>query len=639
MSPRGLGAVVMAAWLAGCGDPGASERAAPSLLLVTFDTTRADRVGAYGSRSGLTPTLDRLAREGVLFEAAVAPTPITLPSHTSILSGVYPTAHGVRDNGIFRLGPAADLVSEALGRHGWRTAAFVGSAVLDARYGLDQGFEVYRGPPPSPDPGRAAERPADRVVEEAGAWLAGLAPGERFFVWVHFYDPHEPYQAPEPWAERFESAYDAEIAFADAQLGRLLERVDQSGRARELVVVATADHGESLGEHGEQTHGVLAYQSSLHVPLIVAGARGAGAGVRVKHGVSTAAVAPTLLALAGLPAQELPHVRIPPLLSAAGEPATADSDRAVYLESLMPYYAFRWHALRGLVWRDLKLIVGREPELYALADDPSESSDLAASEPDRVAALRTRLDALVSANAPLGWVGELDPGAEERRMLESLGYVAAAPGDRPFDPGLPDPRRRIGDEKRLERAINRFRRGQQLEQESARSAGTPQDREARARRAFESARAILEKLAPDNPDNPQIVFYLGVVRSALGDHAAAAALLERSVRLEPRSQTAHYDLALAYAALGRDDEARREMQQSAWLDPSQPAPYEWLASHHEARGEYGRAAWWLARLSERIEADGPSRRALDGRLERVRAEMRARGQTPSAPPGAAAPAS
>jgi len=296
---------LLLACLAGCTQQGAGP---PSILLVTLDTTRADRIGAYGRAGARTPTLDRLARQGILFERAIAPTPITLPSHASILTGVYPTAHGVRDNAVFALAPEARLVSEVLAERGWRTAAFVGSFVLHPRFGLDQGFEVYHAPQPTREPmrDRYVERPANEVVDDALAWLSGLAAGERFFVWLHFFDPHIPYEPPPAWREPSVHPYEGEIAFCDAQLGRLLEALEEAGRARNLLVAVTADHGESLGEHGEETHGVFIYQATLHVPLILSGEPVARArGQRVGHAVSTVDVPAVKSTRSSFPVQPL----------------------------------------------------------------------------------------------------------------------------------------------------------------------------------------------------------------------------------------------------------------------------------------------------------------------------------------------
>jgi arylsulfatase A-like enzyme len=526
-----------------------AERGPASILLVTLDTTRADRIGAYGYAAAQTPTLDRLAREGVLFEAALAPAPITLPSHASILTGVTPPAHGVRDNGFFALGPRAELLPEALRQSGHRTGAFVGSFVLHPRYGLDQGFEVYRAPEPGAgaSPGFEPERRADAVVDDALAWLAQLAPGEPFFVWLHLFDPHYPYAPPEPWRSRQTHPYDGEIAFVDHELGRLLRALEQDGRARNLLVAVTADHGESAGEHGEGSHGVFLYQATLHVPLLLWGAPvAAAAGSRVAESVSLVELPATLLALAGLSPGLLPHAAGPPLLAAGGVARAPDPERAHYVESLLPYFSFRWRGLRGLVQGGYKLVEGVEPELYALGEDPREQRDLAAALPERVERLRARLRAEAARSAALGWGGGRTADAQERELLRSLGYLAGSAGDDPFAAELPDPRERIGDVELASKAAARLARASEKQPlEPGAFAPVPSGERVPGRRNVLRARRLLLELRERNPADPHVFRELGIVESLLGNRAAALPLLERAAQLDPSDLAVRYHLEAA----------------------------------------------------------------------------------------------
>ena len=249
------------------------------MLLVTIDTLRADRVGAYGSSLGLTPTLDRLSREGVRFADAYAHVPLTLPSHATILTGEYPFTNGVRDNGTFRLDASKPTLARALKAAQYRTAAFVGAFVLDARFGLNDGFDTYDDR--MTGSGTALEvvqRSAEEVLRPAADWILQTrshpAPTTQhqapWFAWVHLYDPHEPYEPPEPYRSRYASdLYGGEVAYADASLGAFMERLRTAGELARTLVVVASDHGESLGEHGERTHGLFAYNATLHVPLIV----------------------------------------------------------------------------------------------------------------------------------------------------------------------------------------------------------------------------------------------------------------------------------------------------------------------------------------------------------------------------------
>lgn len=576
---------VLAAGLAAlaCGAP------APSgILLVTLDTTRADRLGAYGWRSARTPNLDRMAREGVLFENAVAPAPITLPSHTSILTGVPPSAHGVRDNGLYALGPDAQLVSEVLRAQGWRTGAFVGSFVLHPRFGLDQGFETYAVPTRGPGaaPGLVPERRAAAVVDDFLAWLETLAPGERFFAWVHFFDPHQPYLPPAAWRIESMHPYDQEIAYTDFQLGRLLRGLEALGRSEGLLVAVTADHGEGTGEHGEKGHGIFVYQSTLRVPLLFSGAPVAGwAGRRVAGFVSLLDLPATLLAFAGLPPDALPQASSRPLLAPGSGPARPDPTRSIYVESLLPYHSFHWRAQRGLIEDGYKLVGSGAGELYDLSADPGEQHDLAALEPERVARMGGRLRELAAPDADLGWARSRLLAPEERDLLQSLGYLAGAAGGDAFDAALPHPREHLEDLELVTAAATLlFRAGQKGPLEPGAFARHSGDAPVAGRSALRRARNLLLELRERNPCDPHVYTELGTVESLLGNADRALPLLEQAVRLRPLDPALHYHLAHAYAAAGRDEEAILAMRVAMDLDPGDPRYAAWLDERSAAPG-------------------------------------------------------
>ncbi len=629
------GLALCLALLAACGGEEAGRvRADPSVLLVTLDTTRADRIGAYGHRAAITPTIDRLAREGILFESALAPTPITLPSHASILTGVYPSAHGLRDNGVFTLGPDAVLVSEVFRRHGWRTGAFVGAYVLDARYGLDQGFEVYQAVPAFRFGNSNPIRPADEVVGDAIAWLSGLAPDERFFAWVHFYDPHASYQPPDYWRKRLEDPYDGEIAFCDDQLARLLRFLDERDLARNLLTVVTADHGDGLEEHGELYHGLFLYQTTLHVPLVLSGPPVAHlAGTRVEDRVSTASLPATLLALAGLPPGELPDVRVAPLLGPDAAISQPSRERALYVETHLPYHTYRWRALRGLVWRDHKLIEGREPELYALAGDPGEQKNLAERRAELVEAMRERLAELAAEHAALGWAGRSELDADARARLEALGYLAGSPGDDPFAAELPDPRERIGDQEALDLATQALLAwGALVRDERDGAAWQKGERMEEAREALEAARRALEGVRAEYDGNPHVTGQLGSVENSLGNHAAALPLLETALRERPFSLTLRFIRAESYYGVGRVEQAVREMETVVSTDARYWPAYRWLAGYYTGLEEFARAAHWIREELAAVEEGTPIHRETLERLAWVESELRRRGQPPEAAP-------
>jgi choline-sulfatase len=584
VSARCRFALLLIALLSACGReapaPVEVPEGPPSILLVTLDTTRADRIGAYGYGDGQTPHVDRLAREGVLFEQAIAPTPITLPSHVSILTGVGPSEHGVRDNAFFSLSPDALLVSEVLLRRGWRTAAFVGSYILAPQFGLAQGFERY-GAPLEGDSLVRSDRSANLVTGEAIDWLSRLSPDERFFLWVHFYDPHAPLHPPPPWNTRLKDPYDAEIAFCDDQLGRLLEAIAAKGLDRNLLTVVTADHGEALGEHHEATHGVLLYQSTMHVPLIFHGPLlGSARGTRVARRVSTMDLPATLLHLAGIPADALPASRSAPLLEPGRLPDAASSPQPIYLESLLPFHSLHWRALRGLVSDDYKLIEGSQPELYQLDDDPGERSDLAEREPARVQDMERQLEQIVS-RPPLGWGRQRGASAEEAERLAALGYVVGTSDGDPFAADLPDPNDRVQDVLSYVRAERLLLRGVRLlPDDPVELAGVEPAKQQRGLDGLREARVLLAALYERDPGNPYLAYRLGIAESKLGNHAAALPLLELA-RLHHPDARLHFRLGLAYEAAGRRGDARREVRAAQSSDPE--ALYvRWLDQHPDS---------------------------------------------------------
>jgi arylsulfatase A-like enzyme len=270
--------------------------------LITLDTTRADHLEPYGAENVETPALARLADNGVVFEHAIATAPVTAPAHASLLTGLYPLRHGVRDNSTHYLPEDIPTLAEWLSEAGYRTAAFVSTVILERRYGLDQGFEVYdddiRSSSASHERRMTVERPAAATADRALAWLDALDGGESFFLWVHFYDPHIPYSPPSPWAEKYrDQTYDGEIAYMDSQIGRLLQH--PRAAADDVIVMAIGDHGESLGEHGEKTHGLLVYDSTLRVPWILR-LPGGPSGVRIAAPISQVDLVPTIAELVNL---------------------------------------------------------------------------------------------------------------------------------------------------------------------------------------------------------------------------------------------------------------------------------------------------------------------------------------------------
>lgn len=407
--------------LCACAGPG-RPAARPNLLLVTVDTLRADRVGFYSGRHVRTPNIDALARRGAVFTRAFSHCTTTLPAHTDILLGATPLYHGVHDNANFVVGQEFLTLAEHLKAAGYATGAFIGGFPLESRFGLDQGFDTYddRLDRVGPTPGDSWTRRAEAVVSSALAWLDGRR--SPWFLWVHLWDPHEPYEPPEPYRTRFAGRpYDGEVAYVDEALGTLFGRLERTGLDRSTLVVLTGDHGESLGEHGEATHGFLAYNATLWIPLIIAhpGMPHRVAGAPVAH----ADIFPTVCALLGVgnPGR-LQGVSLVGAMK--GEPAEA---RPIYFESLTPFYSMGWAPIVGYIDGEEKFIDSPVPEVYDLGEDPAESVNRAG--PADLAQKKARLAGLVeSLGSALAGTAARPSDRETVERLRSLGYAAASPG-------------------------------------------------------------------------------------------------------------------------------------------------------------------------------------------------------------------
>ncbi len=411
-----LAAILLALGIA-CSPP--VER--PSVLLITLDTTRADRLGAYGKEQAGTRNLDALAREGALFEWAFTTVPITLPAHASILTGTYPDRHGVHDNG-WALPPEPVTLAEVFRDAGYRTAAFVSAFPLYSRFGLDRGFELYDDELPAQRSARRSvqQRFAQEVVEDASAWLTEIDPEDPFFLWVHFYDPHNSYLPPPPYTQWYASdLYQGEIAYMDEWVGKLIAKIEETGHAEDTIIAVVADHGESLGEHGERTHAELVYNSTMRVPLILRGGP-IEAGGRISDPVSVVDLLPTLLELVSLEVpEEVQGTSLAPALRGDSPPS-----RSIYFESLYSRLHHGWSELRSIVREGWKYIEAPaatgESELYALVEDPDELRNRIAEHPEVARRLREELRAQRPQSAPASRPSLRE---EEQRQLEALGYL------------------------------------------------------------------------------------------------------------------------------------------------------------------------------------------------------------------------
>lgn len=526
----------------------ASKAGAPlkplNLVVVTIDTLRADHLHCYGYPSVETPVLDRLAREGTRFETAVAQAPLTPPSHASIFTGTYPTVHKVRNTGGFVLQSSSKTLASILREQGWDTAAFVGAAVLKKAFGFNQGFAVYDDQMPKSrkkdEAGEYPERRAGEVVDRALAWLAAQS-GKPFLMWLHLYDPHMPYDPPEPFRKKYRrNPYDGEIAYADRELGRFLDAVEKRSPENTLFVVL-ADHGESLGERGEYTHGVFLYDTTLHIPLIMKGP-GVPAGASVKQQVRTIDVLPTILALmGGKPPAECQGVSFVPAFR--GQPVAASSS---YAETLYPRMNMGWAELRGIRTGRWKYIRAPRPELYDLAEDPGEANNVVDRHPKEYRELERQLSAITQ--TPDGKPERIQTSTVDQRtmdQLKSLGYLSGFTGRQYELTGKgPDPKDRVEILKVLEAMAG----GSKLP----------------AGRRIEA----LQRAIAEDPGNPTTLFYLGGELEKTGRYEDAMKLYESAIHRGVQNGRIYSRMADLYLRSGRKDDAISFYEKAAQFNPS-----------------------------------------------------------------------
>ncbi len=600
------------------------------VLLITIDTLRADRLGCYGARQVRTPAMDALAAQGVRFERALSHVPLTPPSHAVILTGTYPMYTGVREFTSGALPQGVGVIAEAFQRHGYDTAAFVSSAALESSWGFSRGFQLYddyfNAKQANTGNPQAIERRAEETVRRLLTWLhsrpaTGGAGGERpFFVWLHLYDPHYPYDPPEPFRSRYAGRlYDGEIAYVDHQLARLFQDLRQRGLYNRSLIVLLSDHGESLGEHGEDEHGFFIYDSTLHVPLIFKLPSGLVAAPRViRRPVGLIDVAPTLLALLHLVdplSRQFQGISLAPELLGKAEPPP----RPVYSETFYPHDSFGWSELRGISTDRFKYIQAPRPELYDLRGDPQETHNLCDELPSVAAGLRSQLERLEKVYAAAPRAIRTPLPAETVDKLRSLGYVAySAPAAIASGEPLADPKDKLQVFQQVVRAqaLNEARRPE----ESNRLLATLVSREPhlfvipflqaenfsqlhRWYEAEQSYRACLRL----NPHFERALMGLARAYLAEGEPEKARPLLELVVREFPRDIFALYALGRVAQREGNHEQAYRYLLQAAEAMPYIPSFQE----------ELGIALVDLARFQEAL---GPLLRASqlgqeDARLE------------------------
>lgn len=563
----------------------------PNIVLITIDTLRADHVGCYGRASAMTPTLDEAATRGLRFEQAFAHVPLTLPSHASILTGQLPPQHRVRDNGAFRLSANTPVLTEVLAGAGYHTAAFVSGFPLDSRFGLDRGFHLYDDRMLRGKPGRLpfVERPADRTTDAACQWLHQVQ--TPFFLWVHYFDPHAPYQAapPPPPPQAGESPYDGEIAFVDKELSRLLASVDRM----QTAVIITADHGEGLGDHGEDTHGLFIYDTTIRVPLIIV-----GPGIRpavVSEPAMLVDIAPTILSLAGTPPPSELRGRV--LL----DPLPAG--RGIYAESLFGQLNCGWAPLRSIRFGNRKFIDAPTPELYDVDEDTRESRNLAPARPAEVASMREKLAEIAPASDP-------DPMPIDRRTAErlrSLGYASGG-GGAVVPPSGRDPKEMVSVANKLERAVaastidpatalgllREIRSADPQNTMATRALATALTHE----RRYEEAASLLEALSASGDATAETLSYLADVYRLAGRQDKAIETAKRAVDMHPESIEARISQAKAIAVSGRVEEALAVAQTAVSTAPDHRDALQVAADLQISIGDFRAASDLLRRVQE-----------------------------------------
>ena len=548
--------IVVAVLVSACGREGDAPRSA---LLVTLDTTRADALSCYGNAELTTPVLDALAAEGVAFDAAHTVMPLTLPAHASMLTGLFPLRHGLRDNGVAALPESAQTIATRAHAAGIETAAFVSSVVLDDDFDLDLGFDVYSLPARRAAGERAhgAERPARETIDAAMAWLAARDPARPFFLWVHLYDPHHPYEPSAPFAGRFSTPYLGEVAQTDHELGRLLDDLRARGLYEETFVLALADHGEAFGEHGEIGHGTFCYEATLHIPLIARWPAGGGdPGSRSSSLVSVVDVAPTLAEALGL----APLEGIDGTSFFAGD---IPAERGLYFESYYAYLSCGWSPLAGWMDERGKYIHSSEPELYAWRADPLEKTDLAKERPAECERYRGEIARL--AEAPVLDVAEIG-GEEALAGIHALGYAGSDDSGELPHPLAPST---LSSPKSQAAFFAQQARAQEL-------AGAGR---------HEEAAAIYAEVLRGSPNNFFALDELATNYLELGRVAEAIPLLSRLAKEGPQRGKYYLKLGMALIAAKRVEEALEPFTRAVELSGGRP---RYLAALRDALTRLGR---------------------------------------------------
>ncbi|MEW5802153.1 MAG: sulfatase-like hydrolase/transferase [bacterium] len=552
-----------------------------NIVVITVDTLRADRVGCYGYRRIKTPQMDALASEGVLFEYAFTPTPLTLPAHASIFTGTYPLTHGLRSNGTFALTESALTLAEILKKEGYATAAFISAYILDSRFGLDQGFDTYNDDlvtgvqTPSL---LQKERRAETVTRAAVQWLDANKGGAPFFLWVHYYDPHTAYDPPAPFKDVYaHSPYDGEIAYTDSWIKQLMSKLKETKTYDQTLIVLCGDHGEGLGDHQEDTHGVFLYDATLHVPLIFHCPALLPKNKRIGSLSRLIDIAPTLLDISGqkIPAS-MQGVSLLPLMNGKKE----DLNLELYCETDYPRFTYGWSPLEGIRTEQWKYIKAPKSELYDLTKDPAEGKNLIQQEKGQAEKYQKELadlkkqiaSASASGTSPSAKPVALDKASREK--LKSLGYIFASDSEKNKS-AYPDPKDKIA-------LVTYFNDG-------AKYLG---------KQKFEEAIKEFQKVIKKDPGNIDAFTCLGAVYQAMGQTGKAIEAYRQAVSLGPDHLDNLVQLGTLYMSNGQDEEGKSAFERALALNPKSREVYLNLGMYYIGKENWAEAKTQLEKALE-----------------------------------------
>lgn len=619
--------------------PGKNPALPPNVLFISVDTLRADRVSLLDPEKGVTRHIDVLGQEGIIFERAFSHVPLTLPSHTSMMTGLAPVHHGIHDNAGFRVSEEHLTLAEYLKSHGYKTAAFVASFPLDQRFGLNQGFDLYNEGYPSRNPLKTffPERPAQKVVDSALDWLKSHRQERPWFIWIHLFDPHQPYNPPPSYHEKYaNNLYDGEVAYVDDQLARFFEALKQLNLWQSTVVIFTADHGESLGEHGESTHGLFAYNSTLHVPLIIRIPNQEP--VRIRNFVALSDLFPTLCSILGLPIPEgLDGRDLSPLWKS---PSPATPDPPILIEALAAYLNRGWAPLIGIIWRGQKYIDTPIPELYDLHRDFEEKENLVGKVMTR--AFKMKLNRMF----PLDRITPQKEDPETLEALRSLGYISGGtPPRKTSFTRDDDPKVLLPIHEKFMRALQLYGHGEynaaielmkevitqrkdmilaylylaQFYRDSGRLRDSlktlqaalrvdPRHLEVMAKLGityvemgfFEKGKEIFEFLIQHKRNDPDVWNYLGIAYWRLNQPKKAEQAFQQALKLDPDDPMVYNNLGNLYFSTRSFDLSEKMYHEAIRLDPTLAAAYNGIGACLLAKGNAREAITWFRKA---LDAD------------------------------------